>query len=226
MLLFLQVLSPKDRQNDEYGALHASGIHCTGRIVLNVWRILRSELKLNIYTFESCVAAVLQLRTPHVQPHVLTQWFNAGPAGLHTSYSVPALTLTIILSSPPLHVCHHAFVDQCSQTMPRLGLPQRVTAESYTWAHRTKNSWVFCIYTVGPRKASQIHRAWKPLSQIFLALCFGHSLAPANQPLSCSMIDGMPNAGSTLPEGQFCDRWSVAMLAVLAATHPAQPSSA
>ena len=75
------MLSPKDRQNDEYGTLHASGIHCTGRIVLNVWRILRSELKLNIYTFESCVAAVLQLRTPHVQPHVLTHWFNGGPAG-------------------------------------------------------------------------------------------------------------------------------------------------
>ena len=79
--MVLQFLSPKDMQNDEYGVLHASGIHCTGRIVLNVWRILRSELKLNIYTFESCVAAVLQLRTPHVQPHVLTQWFNGGPAG-------------------------------------------------------------------------------------------------------------------------------------------------
>ena len=113
-LLFLQVLSPKDRQNVEYGALHASGIHCTGRIVLNVWRILRSELKLNIYTFESCVAAVLQLRTPHVQPHVLTQWFNAGPAGLHMSHSVPALTLTIILSVHHLHVCHHASIcKQC-----------------------------------------------------------------------------------------------------------------
>ena len=80
--LALQFLTPKDQQNDEYGQLHASGIHCTGRIVLNVWRILRSELKLNIYTFESCVAAVLQLRTPHVQPQVLTHWFNSGPAGL------------------------------------------------------------------------------------------------------------------------------------------------
>ena len=78
----LQFLTPKDRQNDEYGQLHASGIHCTGRIVLNVWRILRSELKLNIYTFESCMAAVLQLRTPHVQPQVLTHWFNGGPAGM------------------------------------------------------------------------------------------------------------------------------------------------
>lgn len=81
MVCMLQFLTPKDRQNDEYGQLHASGIHCTGRIVLNIWRILRSELKLNIYTFESCVAAVLQLRTPHVQPQVLTHWFNGGPAG-------------------------------------------------------------------------------------------------------------------------------------------------
>jgi len=139
-LLFLQVLSPKDRQNDEYGALHASGIHCTGRIVLNVWRILRSELKLNIYTFESCVAAVLQLRTPHVQPHVLTQWFNAGPAGLHASHSMPGLTLAIILSLHPLHVCHHAFGDQRLQCLD-WDLAQRApgpTAEHCTWACSTE----------------------------------------------------------------------------------------
>ena len=91
------MLSPKDRQNDEYGALHASGIHCTGRIVLNVWRILRSELKLNIYTFESCVAAVLQLRTPHVQPHVLTHWFNGGPAG----EGVPPCVMAMLVHSIP-----------------------------------------------------------------------------------------------------------------------------
>ncbi len=134
------MLSPKDRQNDEYGALHASGIHCTGRIVLNVWRILRSELKLNIYTFESCVAAVLQLRTPHVQPHVLTQWFNAGPAGLHTSHSMPGLTLAIILSLHPLHVCHHAFGDQRLQCLD-WDLAQRApgpTAEHCTWACSTE----------------------------------------------------------------------------------------
>ena len=91
----MQVLSPKYRQNDEYGELHASGIHCTGRIVLNVWRILRSELKLNIYTFESCVAAVLQLRTPHVQPHVLTHWFNGGPAG----WGISPHTCTMAIAS-------------------------------------------------------------------------------------------------------------------------------
>lgn len=72
-----------ERRNDEYGVLHASGIHVAGRIVLNLWRLLRSELKLRIYTFESCVAAVLQLRTPHIPAWVLSQWFQGGPAGVH-----------------------------------------------------------------------------------------------------------------------------------------------
>ncbi|KAK9829480.1 hypothetical protein WJX72_006119 [[Myrmecia] bisecta] len=76
-----ETFSMKEKQHDEYGTLHASGIHVTGRIVLNLWRILRSELKLNIYTFESCVAAVLQLRTPHVPSSVLAQWFKGGPGG-------------------------------------------------------------------------------------------------------------------------------------------------
>ncbi|BDA47990.1 probable DNA polymerase zeta catalytic subunit [Coccomyxa sp. Obi] len=76
-----QVVSMVERRNDEYGVLHASGIHVAGRIVLNLWRLLRSELKLRIYTFEACVAAVLQLRTPHTPAWVLSQWFQAGPAG-------------------------------------------------------------------------------------------------------------------------------------------------
>ena len=39
-----------------------------------------AELKLPIYTFESCVAAVLQLRTPHVPPAQLHAWFAWGAA--------------------------------------------------------------------------------------------------------------------------------------------------
>lgn len=75
-------MSIKERQVDEYGQLHASGIHCAGRIVLNMWRLLRSEIKLPIYTFESCVAALLQLRTPHMPPWLLTQCFKEGPKGV------------------------------------------------------------------------------------------------------------------------------------------------
>ncbi|KAK9800905.1 hypothetical protein WJX73_009136 [Symbiochloris irregularis] len=75
-----QAVSPKDRQEDEYGQLHASGLHSSGRIILNLWRILRSELKLPIYTFEACVAALLQLRTPHIPAWALAAWFNQPPA--------------------------------------------------------------------------------------------------------------------------------------------------
>lgn len=47
---------------DEWGYTHASGIHIGGRIVLNVWRIMRSEVKTNIYDFENVVYHVLQKR--------------------------------------------------------------------------------------------------------------------------------------------------------------------
>ena len=41
----------------------------------------QGELKLCSYTFESCAAAVLQRRMPHI-PHVhLVRWFNDGSAG-------------------------------------------------------------------------------------------------------------------------------------------------
>ncbi len=70
-----------EKRDDEYGQLHASGLHSAGRIILNLWRILRGELKLPIYTFESCCAAVLRLRTPHVPQWQLSLWFNSGPGG-------------------------------------------------------------------------------------------------------------------------------------------------
>ncbi len=63
---------------DEYGQHHASGLYSTGRIILNLWRLLRDELKLRIYTFEACAAAVLQLRTPRTPPWQLAQWFRGG----------------------------------------------------------------------------------------------------------------------------------------------------
>lgn len=76
-----QVVTAVEKREDEYGQLHASGLHTAGRIILNLWRVLRGELKLPIYTFESCCAAVLRLRTPHVPQWQLTTWFNGGPAG-------------------------------------------------------------------------------------------------------------------------------------------------
>ncbi len=62
---------------DEYGQLHASGLHSAGRILLNLWRVLRSELKLSIYSFENCVHALMRTRVPHFTPADLTAWFKA-----------------------------------------------------------------------------------------------------------------------------------------------------
>lgn len=40
-----------------------------------------SQLKLFSYSFQSCCAAVLRLRVPHITPTQLAAWFRAGPAG-------------------------------------------------------------------------------------------------------------------------------------------------
>ena len=55
---------------DQYGARKASGIWLSGRIILNVWRLMRSELKLPIYTFENVVYNALHKRTPKYSAQV------------------------------------------------------------------------------------------------------------------------------------------------------------
>ncbi|KAK2999169.1 hypothetical protein RJ639_023044 [Escallonia herrerae] len=60
---------------DEWGRTHASGVHVGGRVVLNIWRLIRSEVKLNMYTAE----AVLRRKIPFIPYKVLTRWFSSGP---------------------------------------------------------------------------------------------------------------------------------------------------
>ncbi|ONI04488.1 hypothetical protein PRUPE_6G324000 [Prunus persica] len=64
---------------DEWGRTHASGVHVGGRIVLNVWRLMRGEVKLNIYTVEAVAQAVLRRKVPYILNKVLTKWFLSGP---------------------------------------------------------------------------------------------------------------------------------------------------
>eukprot|EP00898_Chlorokybus_atmophyticus_P008072 jgi/Chlat1/8266/Chrsp78S07693 len=66
----------RDRMDDEWGRTHGSGFTIPGRISLNVWRLMRGEVKLNIYTFEVVTAAVLRRRVPHIPARTLTQWFD------------------------------------------------------------------------------------------------------------------------------------------------------
>jgi DNA polymerase zeta len=65
--------------DDEWGRTHGSGIHVSGRIVLNLWRIMRGEIKLGIYTLEAVAEAVLKRKVPLIPWRTLTGWFSSGP---------------------------------------------------------------------------------------------------------------------------------------------------
>ncbi|CAF3313781.1 unnamed protein product [Rotaria socialis] len=45
-----------------------------GRVVLDLWRILRSEITLNIYTFENAMYHVLHERVPHYDISLISKW--------------------------------------------------------------------------------------------------------------------------------------------------------
>ncbi|KAF9605350.1 hypothetical protein IFM89_016485 [Coptis chinensis] len=64
---------------DEWGRTHASGVHVGGRIVLNIWRLMRGEVKLNMYTMEAVAEEVLRRKVPLIPPRILAQWFSSGP---------------------------------------------------------------------------------------------------------------------------------------------------
>nr|XP_054753442.1 DNA polymerase zeta catalytic subunit-like [Lytechinus pictus] len=65
---------------DAYGADHMSEITVAGRIVLNLWRIIRHEVTLNIYTFENVAYHVLHQRLPLFTFRSLTDWFDHNTA--------------------------------------------------------------------------------------------------------------------------------------------------
>jgi DNA polymerase zeta len=46
-----------------------------GRVVLNLWRVFKSEVSLNIYTFENCCYHILKERNPKYSFGTLTSWF-------------------------------------------------------------------------------------------------------------------------------------------------------
>ncbi|XP_056422313.1 DNA polymerase zeta catalytic subunit isoform X2 [Hyla sarda] len=61
---------------DEYGAETMSEINIVGRIILNVWRMMRPEVALTNYTFENVVFHVLHQRFPLFTFRTLSDWFD------------------------------------------------------------------------------------------------------------------------------------------------------
>eukprot|EP01032_Pedospumella_encystans_P008332 gene8332-9904_t len=53
----------------------SSEIILTGRIVLNVWRLMREEVKLFNYTYNNVAAHVMNVRVPYFTHAQLTKWF-------------------------------------------------------------------------------------------------------------------------------------------------------
>lgn len=64
------------KEEDQYGWQHDSGLHVPGRIVLNLWRIIRTEVKLSSYSFQNCVASILRIRVPRVKKSIMHAWFE------------------------------------------------------------------------------------------------------------------------------------------------------
>ncbi|KAI8089385.1 putative DNA polymerase zeta catalytic subunit [Halteromyces radiatus] len=67
---------------DPWGYRKASVFRITGRHMLNVWRLMRSEINLTSYRFENLAYNVLHRRVPHYSYATLTSWYKKGPAVL------------------------------------------------------------------------------------------------------------------------------------------------
>lgn len=78
-LLVSDTVSEYSIIEDEWGRTHASGIHVSGRIVLNIWQLMRAELKLHMYSVEAVAEEVLRRKIPSISNRVLNNWFLSGP---------------------------------------------------------------------------------------------------------------------------------------------------
>ncbi|KAM4712702.1 DNA polymerase zeta catalytic subunit isoform 2-T2 [Anableps anableps] len=63
-------------ERDEYGADTMTEINIVGRVTLNLWRVMKSEVTLNNYSFENVAFHVLHQRFPLYSPRTLSDWFD------------------------------------------------------------------------------------------------------------------------------------------------------
>ncbi|ELU09367.1 hypothetical protein CAPTEDRAFT_153186 [Capitella teleta] len=66
----------KQADADDLEAEAISDIKISGRIVINLWRVLRHELTLNVYTFENVVFHALHKRVPRYSFRCLSDWYD------------------------------------------------------------------------------------------------------------------------------------------------------
>lgn len=92
--------SPRN-EHDKYGEEHESGIYVTGRMTINLWRRMRSELKLFSYTIGSVSRHLLGTSFPEFTPKQLSTW-----------YSNPSTLYRVIRYIAKRAELNHSFIDK------------------------------------------------------------------------------------------------------------------
>ncbi|KAF5313110.1 hypothetical protein D9619_003181 [Psilocybe cf. subviscida] len=72
-------------KNEQWSFRKTSVFKVTGRHVLNLWRVMRTERTLTIYSFENVVFDVLRRRVPYYSYQTLTAWYHSDTP-VHQSY--------------------------------------------------------------------------------------------------------------------------------------------
>ncbi|KAF9568379.1 hypothetical protein CPC08DRAFT_402859 [Agrocybe pediades] len=78
--------------DDQWSFRKTSTFKVAGRHVLNLWRIMRSERPLSIYSFENVVFEVLRKRVPKYSYQAMTELFESSTPG-HTSAMLSHLSM-------------------------------------------------------------------------------------------------------------------------------------
>lgn len=65
-------------RDDRWGATQYSSLRFTGRHTLNIWRLMRGELALNVYSYENVVFHLLRRRVPKYDFATLTRWYTSN----------------------------------------------------------------------------------------------------------------------------------------------------
>ncbi|TRM66323.1 hypothetical protein BD626DRAFT_613855 [Schizophyllum amplum] len=69
---------------DRWGLRKGTTLKVPGRHVMNIWRVMRTELTLSVYSFENVAFHVLRQRVPQYSHATLARWYNSD-APHHTA---------------------------------------------------------------------------------------------------------------------------------------------
>ncbi|CAL1214911.1 unnamed protein product [Candida parapsilosis] len=87
---------------DRWGYTHTANIEINGRHILNVWRILKSEMALTSYTLENVCYHLLHRPLPRYSLHQISQWLQSGrfkDIQVALSYYMKRIELTLKIIS-------------------------------------------------------------------------------------------------------------------------------